>query len=50
MQLISLHPIPGSFYGDSFIHVPMEDATGETDLKLNFRTHRPNGLLFLAAG
>ena len=39
-----------SFYGDSFIKVPVEDASSKTDIKLNFRTAQKDGLLLLAAG
>ena len=39
-----------SFYGDSYIKVPMMDASSETDLRLHFRTAQSNGLLLLAAG
>lgn len=40
----------GSFYGDSYLRLPLEDASSETDIKLQFRTHRADGLLMLAAG
>ncbi|XP_070179454.1 chondroitin sulfate proteoglycan 4-like, partial [Littorina saxatilis] len=39
-----------SFYGESYISVPLEDASSSTDLHLHFKTHRPHGLLLLAAG
>lgn len=39
-----------SFYGESYISVPLQDASSSTDLQLHFKTHRPNGLLLLAAG
>lgn len=39
-----------SFYGGSYIRIPYDDASRETDVKLHFRTYRPDGLLFLAAG
>ena len=39
-----------SFFGNSYLHVPTEDASGDTDVRLHFRTHRADGLLLLAAG
>lgn len=39
-----------SFYGESYISVPMQDDSSVTDLFLRFKTHRPHGLLLLAAG
>ena len=39
-----------SFYGGSYIRIPHDDASRETDVKLHFRSNRPDGLLFLAAG
>ena len=39
-----------SFYGDSYLRVPIEDARSEGDIRLHFRTHRSDGLLLLAAG
>ncbi|KAL8598127.1 hypothetical protein ACOMHN_030413 [Nucella lapillus] len=39
-----------SFYGESYISLPLEEALSSTHLHLHFRTHRPHGLLLLAAG
>lgn len=39
-----------SFYGDSYVRVPVQDASSSTDIKLHFRTSSPSGLLLLAAG
>ncbi|NWW70284.1 CSPG4 protein, partial [Climacteris rufus] len=39
-----------SFYGDSFVEVNMAEASSQTSLQLQFRTSKPQGLLFLAAG
>ncbi|NXC46729.1 CSPG4 protein, partial [Penelope pileata] len=39
-----------SFYGDSFVMLNMAEASSQTTLKLRFRTSKPHGLLFLAAG
>ncbi|XP_076443318.1 chondroitin sulfate proteoglycan 4-like [Babylonia areolata] len=39
-----------SFYGESYISIPLEDARSSTALHLHFQTHRPHGLLLLAAG
>ena len=42
--------VSASFYGESYVSVPLEDASSSTDLRLHFQTHRPHGLLLLAAG
>ncbi|NWV10925.1 CSPG4 protein, partial [Ptilonorhynchus violaceus] len=39
-----------SFYGDSFVELNMAEASSQTSLQLQFRTSKPQGLLFLAAG
>ncbi|KAM6035907.1 chondroitin sulfate proteoglycan 4-like isoform 1-T1 [Theristicus caerulescens] len=39
-----------SFYGDSFVELNMAEASSQTSLQLQFRTSKPHGLLFLAAG
>ncbi|XP_064356689.1 chondroitin sulfate proteoglycan 4-like isoform X2 [Dromaius novaehollandiae] len=39
-----------SFYGDSFVELNMAEASSRTSLQLRFRTSKPHGLLFLAAG
>lgn len=39
-----------SFYGSSYVSVPLQDAKSATDVQLRFRTKRPDALLFLAAG
>lgn len=39
-----------SFYGDSFVELNMAEASPQTSLQLQFRTSKPLGLLFLAAG
>ncbi|NXP03940.1 CSPG4 protein, partial [Thinocorus orbignyianus] len=39
-----------SFYGDSFVELNTIEASSQTSLQLQFRTSRPHGLLFLAAG
>ncbi|NXY72409.1 CSPG4 protein, partial [Glareola pratincola] len=39
-----------SFYGDSFVALNMTETSSQTFLQLRFRTSRPHGLLFLAAG
>ncbi|NWY02267.1 CSPG4 protein, partial [Nothoprocta ornata] len=39
-----------SFYGDSFVEMKVADASSRTSLQLRFRTSKPHGLLFLAAG
>ncbi|XP_055931589.1 chondroitin sulfate proteoglycan 4-like [Argiope bruennichi] len=39
-----------SFFGASYLKVPLQDAQSKTDIYLRFRTHRANAFLFLAAG
>ncbi|GAB0203484.1 chondroitin sulfate proteoglycan 4-like [Grus japonensis] len=39
-----------SFYGDSFVKLNKAEASSQTSLQLRFRTSKPHGLLFLAAG
>ncbi|XP_030623766.1 chondroitin sulfate proteoglycan 4-like [Chanos chanos] len=39
-----------SFYGDGFVHLKTEESSSRTSLHVRFRTNRPTGLLFLAAG
>ncbi|XP_069632599.1 chondroitin sulfate proteoglycan 4-like isoform X2 [Haliaeetus albicilla] len=39
-----------SFYGDSFVELNVAEASSQTSLQLRFRTSKPHGLLFLAAG
>ncbi|XP_059478684.1 chondroitin sulfate proteoglycan 4-like isoform X2 [Neocloeon triangulifer] len=42
--------ITASFFGSSYISVPLQDSRSTTELVLRFRTKRPDALLFLAAG
>ncbi|NWJ02786.1 CSPG4 protein, partial [Crypturellus undulatus] len=39
-----------SFYGDSFVEMKLTEISSRTSLQLRFRTSKPHGLLFLAAG
>ncbi|KAM9509514.1 chondroitin sulfate proteoglycan 4-like [Guaruba guarouba] len=39
-----------SFYGDSFVELNMVEVSSQISLHLRFRTSKPHGLLFLAAG
>ncbi|NWX16498.1 CSPG4 protein, partial [Aegotheles bennettii] len=39
-----------SFYGDSFVELNVAEAFSQTSFQLRFRTSKPQGLLFLAAG
>ncbi|KAF1410469.1 Chondroitin sulfate proteoglycan 4, partial [Spheniscus mendiculus] len=39
-----------SFYGDSFVELNVAEASSQTSVQLRFRTSKPHGLLFLAAG
>ena len=42
--------VAASFYGESYIRVPFQQASQSTEAKLHFKTHRPHGLLLLALG
>lgn len=39
-----------SFFGDSHVAMPLQEAKLSTILRLRFRSHQTNSLLFLAAG
>lgn len=39
-----------SFFGDSHVAMPLQEAKLSTNIRLRFRTHQENALLFLAAG
>lgn len=39
-----------SFYGGSFISIPLKEARSSTDIHFKFRTRLPNALLLLVAG
>ncbi|XP_046745666.1 chondroitin sulfate proteoglycan 4 [Diprion similis] len=39
-----------SFYGASYIHLPVQEARGASDVSFKFRTHLPDAMLLLAAG
>lgn len=39
-----------SFYGASYIHLPVQEAKGATDISFRFRTHLADAMLLLAAG
>ncbi|XP_076336058.1 chondroitin sulfate proteoglycan 4-like [Tachypleus tridentatus] len=39
-----------SFYGASYVSVPLQDASSDTDIFFRFKTLRADSLLFLAAG
>ena len=41
---------PASFYGSSFVSLPLQDAKSSTYISFKFRTSRPESLLFLVAG
>ncbi|CAG5131817.1 unnamed protein product, partial [Candidula unifasciata] len=42
--------LEASFYGESYIFDPLQAASNDTTISFEFRTHQPQGLLFLAAG
>lgn len=39
-----------SFFGDSHVAMPLQEAKLSTNIRLQFRSHQTNALLFLAAG
>lgn len=39
-----------SFFGSNIVALPLQDARSSTSLSFRFKTSRPDGLLFLAAG
>lgn len=39
-----------SFYGNSYISIPLKEAKGSTDISFKFRTHLSNALILLVAG
>ncbi|XP_012280685.1 chondroitin sulfate proteoglycan 4 [Orussus abietinus] len=39
-----------SFYGASYIHLPIQEAKGTTDIRFKFRTQLSDAVLLLAAG
>lgn len=41
---------PASFYGGSFISLPLQEAKSSTDIQFKFKTRLPNALLLLVAG
>ncbi|KAG2466648.1 CSPG4 protein, partial [Polypterus senegalus] len=41
---------PASFYGDGYVELKTVESSNRTSLHFRFRTSKPNGLLFLAAG
>lgn len=43
-------PLPVSFFGDSFVEMPLADASRTVRLRLQLYTGQGSGLLFLAAG
>ncbi|XP_060091973.1 chondroitin sulfate proteoglycan 4-like [Heteronotia binoei] len=47
---ISRAALAVSFYGASYVHFSVAESSSTTSLQLRFRTSRPTGLLFLAAG
>ncbi|KAG1674790.1 Chondroitin sulfate proteoglycan 4 [Nymphon striatum] len=39
-----------SFYGASYVHIGLQDASSSTNIYIRFKTHRSDALLLLAAG
>ncbi|XP_013781378.1 chondroitin sulfate proteoglycan 4-like, partial [Limulus polyphemus] len=42
--------LTASFFGDSYVSVPFQDASSVTNVSFRFKTSRSEGLLFLALG
>uniref|UniRef100_A0A671PRP4 Chondroitin sulfate proteoglycan 4-like n=1 Tax=Sinocyclocheilus anshuiensis TaxID=1608454 RepID=A0A671PRP4_9TELE len=42
--------LAASFYGDGLVHLKAVELSSQTSFHVRFRTSRPSGLLFLAAG
>ncbi|XP_069483369.1 chondroitin sulfate proteoglycan 4-like [Ambystoma mexicanum] len=42
--------LSASFYGESYVELKLVESSSKTSLQLRFRTSKPNGLIFLAAG
>lgn len=42
--------VSASFYGSSYIHVPLQDARSTTEIQFRFKTKRADSFLLLAAG
>ncbi|XP_050802809.1 chondroitin sulfate proteoglycan 4-like isoform X1 [Gopherus flavomarginatus] len=47
---LGLRALAVSFYGDSYVELNIAESSTRTSLQLRFRTSKPHGLLFLAAG
>ncbi|XP_078540667.1 chondroitin sulfate proteoglycan 4 [Lissotriton helveticus] len=47
---VSKVEVQSSFFGNSYLEVPLEEVYDEVTLHLQFLTGRPEGVLFLAAG
>lgn len=39
-----------SFFGDSYISMPLQEAKLSTNVRLKFKTRQENGLIFATAG
>lgn len=47
---LSFSPSAASFFGDSYVEMPLADASRTVRLRLQLYTSQGSGLLFLAAG
>ncbi|XP_066469381.1 chondroitin sulfate proteoglycan 4-like [Tiliqua scincoides] len=47
---VSREALAVSFYGENYVQSNIAESSSTTSLQLSFRTSRPDGLLFLAAG
>ncbi|XP_074651555.1 chondroitin sulfate proteoglycan 4-like [Tubulanus polymorphus] len=50
MIVVFISFIAVSFYGNSFIRQPFKDASSNSNIKIQFKTQHPHGLILLAAG
>ena len=44
------HPQAASFYGLSYIRLPIHESKNSTDIEFRFKTHQLTAFLFLAVG
>nr|XP_045596302.1 neurexin-3-like [Procambarus clarkii] len=42
--------VPASFFGSSYVALPLQEARSSTEISLRLKTHRADALLLLAAG
>lgn len=47
---LSLVFLAASFYGHSYLRLPLQEAKNSTQVEFRFKTHQQDAFLFLAAG